>query len=55
MMTIINNGDQTVSLGDRDSYYKDFETNNLPKGEKGKTGHTHSDDLSALSKKQYRK
>ena len=34
---------------------KIFETNNLPKGEKGKTGHTHSDDLSALSKKQYRK
>ena len=39
-----------MSLGNRDSYYKDFEINNLPKGEKGKTSHTHSDDLSALFK-----
>ena len=39
-----------MSLGDRDSYYEDFETNNLPKAEKGKTGDTHSDDLSALFK-----
>ena len=37
-------------LGDRDSYYKDFDTNNLPKGEKGKTGDTHSDHLSTLFK-----
>ena len=37
-----------MSLGDRDSYYEDFETNNLPKGEKSKTGDTHSNDLSAL-------
>ena len=53
MTTMINkNGDQPVSLGDRDSYYEDFETHagNLPKGEKGKTGDTHSDDLSALLK-----
>ena len=28
-----------MSLGDMDSYYEDFETNNLPKkAEKGKTG-----------------
>ena len=39
-----------MSLGDRDSYYEDFETNNLPKGEKSKTGDTHSNDLSALIK-----
>ena len=39
-----------MSLGDRDSYYEDFETNDLPKGEKGKTGDTDSDDLSALFK-----
>ena len=51
MITIINkNGDQPMSLGYRDSYYKDFETNNLPKGEKEKTGDTHSNDLSALFK-----
>ena len=37
-----------MSFGDRDSYCKDFETNNLPKAEKGKTGDNHSDDLSAL-------
>ena len=37
-------------LGDRDSYYEDFEANNSSKTEKGKTGDTHSDDLSALFK-----
>ena len=31
-------------------YYEDFETNNLPKGEKVKLGNTHSDDLFPLSK-----
>ena len=51
MFTLINkNGDQPMSLGDRDSYYEDFEANNLPKGEKGKTGDTQSDELSALFK-----
>ena len=51
MITTRNkNGDQPVSLGDTDSYYEDFETNNLPKGEKGKIGDTHSDELSALLK-----
>ena len=51
MITLINkNGDQTMSLGDRNSYYENFETKNLPKGEKGKTGDTHSNDLSALFK-----
>ena len=51
MITLINkNGDQPMSLGDRDSYSEDFETNNLPKGEKGKTGDTNSDDLFALIK-----
>ena len=44
---INKNGDQSVSLGDRDSY---SETNNLPKGEKVKTGDTHSNDMSALLK-----
>ena len=39
-----------MSLGDNDSYYEDFETNNLPKVEKGKTGDTHSDELSVLFK-----
>ena len=49
MITLINkNGDQPMSLGDRDSYYEDFEANNLPKGEKDKTGDTQFDDLSAL-------
>ena len=51
MITLINkNGDQPMSIGDRDSYYEDFEANNLPQGEKGKTGDTQSDDLSALFK-----
>ena len=37
MMTLINkNGDQTISLGHRDSYYKDFETNNSPKQKKAR-------------------
>ena len=37
MIIMVNkNGHQPVPLGDRDSYYSDFETNNLPKGEKGK-------------------
>ena len=30
-------------LGDRDSYYKDFYTNNSQKGEKSKSGDFHSD------------
>ena len=51
MITLINkNGDQPMSLGDRASYYEDFETNNLSKAEKSKTRDTHSDDLSALFK-----
>ena len=37
-----------MSLGDRESYYLHFETNNLLKGEKGKRRDTHSDDLSEL-------
>ena len=33
MITMINkNGDLPMSLGDRNSYYNDFETNNLLKG-----------------------
>ena len=39
------NGDQPVSLKDRESYYQDLETYNLPKGEKGKIADTHSDVL----------
>ena len=39
-----------MSLEDRDSNYKDFQTNNLPKGENSKIGDTYSDDLSALLK-----
>ena len=39
-----------MSLGDRNSYYEDFQTNGLPKGEKDKTGDTYCDDLSALLK-----
>ena len=51
MITFINkNGDQPMSLGERDSYYEDFQTNTLPKGEKGKIGDIHSDDLSAFFK-----
>ena len=51
MITRINkNGDQPMSLEDRNSSYEDFETNDLPKGEKGKTGDTHFDDLSVLFK-----
>ena len=51
MITKLNKDrDHPMSLGDRDSYYKDFDTNNLLKGEKDKTGDTHSDDLSALFK-----
>ena len=37
-------------LGDRDSYYKDFDTNNSQKGEKSKSGDFHSDGQSALLK-----
>ena len=37
-----------MSLGDRESYYLHFETNNLLKGEKSKRRDTHSDDLSEL-------
>ena len=51
MITLINkNGVQPMSLGDRDSYDEDFETNNLPKADKGKTGDTRSHNLSALVK-----
>ena len=52
MITMINKMEIkcVLSAGDRDSYYEYFETNNLPKGEKGKTGDTHSDDLFALLK-----
>ena len=33
MITMINkNGDLPMSLGDRNSYYNDFETNNFLKG-----------------------
>ena len=39
-----------MPLRDRDSYHEDFKTNNLPKGEKGKTGDTHSHNLSVLFK-----
>ena len=39
-----------MSLEERGFYYEDFETNNLPKGEKDKTGDTHFDDLSVLFK-----
>ena len=39
-----------MSLGDRASYYEDFEINNLPKAEESKTRDTHSNDLSALFK-----
>ena len=52
MITLINkNGDQPMSLGDRGSYFENFESNNLPRAEKGKAGDTHSDYLSALFKK----
>ena len=52
MITLINkNRDQPTSLRDRDSYYEDFEKNNLPKVEKDDTGDTHSDGLSAFFKK----
>ena len=51
MITLINkNGDQSMSLGGRDSYYEDFKKNNLLKGKKAKKGDTHSDDLLALLK-----
>ena len=37
MITMINkNGDLSMSLGDRNSYYNDFETNNFPKDKKEK-------------------
>ena len=39
-----------MSVGDRDSYDEDFETNNLPKADKEKTGDTCSHNLSALVK-----
>ena len=51
MITLINkNGIQPMSVGDRDSYDEDFETNNLPKADKEKTGDTCSHNLSALVK-----
>ena len=37
-------------LGDRDSYYKDFEINKVLKGEEDKTVDTYPNDLSALLK-----
>lgn len=38
MVIMINkNGDQLMYLRDKDSYYEDFETTNLPKGKEGKT------------------
>ena len=40
-----------MSLGDRDSYYEDFEISNLPEGEKSKTGDGHFNDLPALFKR----
>ena len=57
MITMINkNGDQSVSLRNRQSYYEGFEINNFPKGKKKcKTGDTHTDELSALLKKLYGK
>ena len=49
IITMMNkNGDQSMSLENRDSYYEDFETNSLPKAKKGKKGDTHFDYLSAL-------
>ena len=46
MVVMINkNEDQLMSLGDRDSYYENFETTNLTKGKKGKTEYTYSNDL----------
>ena len=51
MIPLINkNGIQPMSVGDRDSYDEDFETNNLPKADKEKTGDTCSHNLSALVK-----
>ena len=52
MITMINKMEIkcVLSSGDRDSYYEYFETNNLPKGEKCKTGNTHSDYWFALLK-----
>ena len=51
MITLMyKNGDQPMPLGDRNSYYDDFETNNLSKAEKDKTGDTHSNDMSVLFK-----
>ena len=56
MITMINkNGDQSVSLTNRESYCEGFETNNFPKGKKCKTGDTHTDELSALLKRLYGK
>ena len=40
---INKSGDEPMSSGDSGPYYEDFETNHLPKGEKGKTGDTHSE------------
>ena len=39
-----------MSLGDRDSYYENFETTNLTKGKKGKTEYTYSNDMPASFK-----
>ena len=48
MIILINrNEDQPMPLGEFHSYYEYFETNNLPKGEKGKIRDTHSHGLSA--------
>ena len=49
IITMMNkNGDQSMSLENRGSYYEGFETNNLPKAKKGKKGDTHFDYLSEL-------
>ena len=51
MINMINkNVDQPMSLGDRGSYYESFETNNVSKREKDKTGDTHFYDLPTLFK-----
>ena len=48
--TPVNEEREKVSLEERGSYYEDFETNNLPKGEKDKTGDTHFDDVCIIKK-----
>ena len=51
IITMINkNGDQLMSLEDKGSYYKDFETIIYPKEKKRKAGDIHSDDVTTLFK-----